>query len=66
MKLMNYTILTFIILGALNYGLIGFFNFDFLMTVFGSNIKYLDKWTYCVIGVCGIFSLQLYGKLDDN
>jgi len=62
MRILNYVYLTFIIFGALSWGLIGFFNFN-LIGFLGSA---LSKLIYCIIGVCGIFSLQLYGSLDDN
>ena len=62
MRTLNYVYLTFIIFGALNWGLIGFLNFN-LIGFLGND---LSKLIYCIIGVCGIFSLQLYGGLDKN
>ena len=38
MKTGNYIALTLVIIGALNWGLIGFFGFDLVTTIFGGSM----------------------------
>ena len=64
MKIINYICLTFVILGALNWGLIGFYNLDLFGEVFFSHFPKLSKLVLCLIGFCGIYCLSLYGNLD--
>ena len=35
MKALDYTVLTIILIGAINWGLIGFFDFDLVSSIFG-------------------------------
>ena len=41
MKTGNYIALTLVIIGALNWGLIGFFGFDLVTTIFGGSMFWL-------------------------
>ncbi|MBE8215753.1 MAG: DUF378 domain-containing protein [Endozoicomonadaceae bacterium] len=59
MKLLNliFSILTAV--GAINWGLVGFFDFN-LVTVICNSMPMLgvcEKIIYCTIGVSGVFSL---------
>ena len=36
MKALDYTLLTLVIIGAVNWGLIGFFQFDLVAFIFGN------------------------------
>lgn len=55
------TILAFIlvILGALNWGLWGFFQFDFVAWLCGGNTTWLSRLIYAIIGLAGLWSLRL-------
>ena len=48
-KVLNYTALTIAIIGAVNWGLIGFFNFNLVSWLFGSN-SWLSKVIYGLVG----------------
>lgn len=45
-----------IIIGALNWGLVGAFGFDLVATIFGS-MSVLSKTVYILVGVAGIYEL---------
>ncbi|MEI8129290.1 MAG: DUF378 domain-containing protein [bacterium] len=45
-----------VIIGALNWGLIGVFNFDLVATLFGE-MTYLTRVVYSLVGLSGIVSV---------
>ena len=63
MKVLYYIALTLVIIGALNWLLIGLFNFDLVATLFG-NMSVLSRIVYVLVGISGILSIGLYTKLD--
>lgn len=64
-KAMNYTALTISIIGALNWGLIGFFNFNLVSWLFGSG-SWLSRIIYGLVGLCGLYLFTFYSQLDPN
>lgn len=50
--------LTLTIIGALNWGLIGLFGFNFVEMIFGTN-TFLTTLTYILVGISGIISIML-------
>lgn len=61
MKTLDAIVLTLIIIGAINWGLIGFFNFNLVDTLFGG-IAWLTRTIYAIVGVAGIYSIMFYGR----
>lgn len=49
--------LVFTIIGALNWGLIGLFNFNLVETLFGDSM--LSAIIYMIVGVAGIINIML-------
>lgn len=66
MKALDYTALTLVIIGAINWGLIGFFQFDLVATLFGGMDSWISRIIYALVGISGIYTLTLYGKLDND
>mgnify|MGYP000579863366 FL=1 len=54
--------LILIIIGAINWGLIGFFTFDLVSVIFG-NMSMITRIIFAVVGIAGIYSLVLFWKL---
>ena len=44
-----------ILLGGVNWGLIGFFNFDLIESVFGDT--WMDRATYLLIGLSAVYKI---------
>lgn len=61
MRTLDFTALTLVIIGALNWGLIGFFEFNLVDTLVGS-IDWLARTIYALVGVAGIYSVVFYGR----
>lgn len=64
MKLLYNIALTLVIVGALNWLLIGLFNFDLVATLFG-NMSILSRIVYSLVGISGIISIGLYSKINE-
>ena len=58
---MDATALTISIIGAINWGLIGFFNFNLVSFLFGS-MTWLSRIIYAIVGICGIYLLSFYTR----
>jgi len=51
-----------VIVGALNWGLWGFFQFDVVAWLFGGNTTMLSRLIYAIIGLAGVWSLGCIGS----
>ncbi len=51
--------LTIAIIGAINWGLIGFFGFDLVAFIFG-NMSWLSRIIYALVGISGIYLISFY------
>lgn len=65
MKVLDYTILTIVVVGAINWGLIGFFDFDLVSTIFGQ-MSLLTRIIYALVGIGGIYAISYYGRMDSE
>lgn len=66
MRPLDWTALTLIIIGAINWGLIGLFRFDLIATLFGGMDSVLSRIIYSLIGLAGLYCLTFYGRIDDH
>ena len=58
----DYFALTIAVIGAINWGLIGFFKFDLVAFLFG-NLTVLSRIIYAVVGICGLYLISVYGRI---
>ena len=63
---LDWTALTLVIIGAINWGLIGLFRFDLIATLFGGMESAISRVIYVIIGLAGLYCLSLYMKMDDE
>ncbi len=59
---LDYFVLTIVIIGAINWGLIGFFGLDLISWLFGS-MSLLSRIIYGVVGICGLYMLSVFGRI---
>ena len=64
MNIVQKSCLFFTIVGAINWGLIGLFNFDLVATLFGT-MSLLSRIVYTAVGISGIISIGLYSKINE-
>lgn len=60
----DYTALTLVIIGAVNWGLIGIFKLDLVNLIFG-NMSWISRVIYSLVGLAGLYLLSLYGRVND-
>ncbi len=56
------TALALVIVGAINWGLIGFFRFDLVATLFGGQTTALSRFVYGLVGLSGLVCIPLLFK----
>lgn len=59
MKILDYIAFILVIVGAINWGLIGLFNFNLVIALFGY-LTIVTKIVYSLIGLCGLYSLTFF------
>ena len=64
-KGLDYTCLTLSIIGAINWGLIGFFNFNLVALIFGS-MSWISRIIYALVGLSGLYLLSFYGMISSQ
>lgn len=64
MKALYNIVLTLVIVGALNWLLIGLFKFDLVATIFG-DMSIISRIVYALVGLSGIVSIGLYSKINE-
>lgn len=62
MKVVDKIALVLIIIGAINWGLVGFFKFNLVDTIFG-NMSVISRIIYALVGISGLWGIKLL--LDD-
>lgn len=65
MKTLDYIALVLVAIGAINWGLIGFFEFDLVKSILG-NMTLVSRIVYAVIGISGLYSLSFFGRLRND
>jgi len=58
--------LALVVVGAINWGLIGFFNFDLVASIFGGQNALMSRIIYGIVGLSGLVSLAtLFKPMDE-
>ena len=58
MKIVDTIALVLIIIGAINWGLIGLFNFNLVDTIFGT-MSIISRIIYTLVGISGLWGFKL-------
>lgn len=67
MKVLDSIVLILVIIGAVNWGLIGLFQFDLVAVLFAGSsafgtISTFSRIIYGLVGLAGLYSLSFFGK----
>ena len=63
MKWFDNTALTIVIIGAVNWLLIGIFHLDLVAFLFG-NMSVLSR-IVSIVGLCGLYLISLFGRIQE-
>jgi hypothetical protein len=62
MKILNWVATILVIVGAVNWGLVGLANIDLVALIFGMGST-LAKLVYVLVGIAGVYAIFLAKKL---
>ena len=62
---LDYTLLTLVIIGAINWGLIGFFRFDLVAYLFGGQTATVSRIVYTLVGIAAVWCISLLFRERD-
>lgn len=65
MKVLNYIALIVSVVGCVNWGLIGLFDFNLVSFLFGTG-SLITRAIYILVGICGIYELTFFPSLNDE
>ncbi|MFC5713024.1 DUF378 domain-containing protein [Thalassorhabdus alkalitolerans] len=60
------TALVLAMIGAINWGLIGFFGFDLVAAIFGGQAAAISRVIYAIVGIAGIYCISILFKPDSE
>lgn len=58
--LMKNLILILVIIGAVNWGLIGFFGYDLVGSIFGGQLAIISRIIFGIVGLAGIYAISFF------
>ena len=61
MRSLDIIALVLVVIGAINWGLIGFFQFDLVSALFGS-MTALTRVIFALVGIAGLYSISFFGR----
>ena len=64
-KILDNILLALVIIGAINWGLIGFFQLDLVAWIFG-NLSWLSRIIYTLVGLCGLYLISFFGRIGNS
>ena len=59
MSLIQRSALILTVIGAINWGLIGFFQFDLVAFLFGGQDAIISRVVYALVGIAGLINIGL-------
>ncbi len=63
-KTLDCAALTISIIGAINWGLVGFFDFNLVAFLFGS-MSWISRIIYALVGLCGLYLFSFYTRTGE-
>lgn len=66
MKALDSVALALVIVGGLNWLLVGLFEFDLVATIFGGSTTILAKIIYVLVGLSAIYCLKLFSLIANK
>lgn len=62
---MDATALTLVIIGAINWLLVGLFQYDLVANIFGGTNSWISRLIYTLVGIAGIYCIKFYQRDRD-
>lgn len=65
LSIFDWVAIILVIVGGLNWGLVGIFNFDLVKTIFG-DMTFLSRIVYILVGISAVYLIGISLKLGKN
>ncbi|HEY5561258.1 MAG TPA: DUF378 domain-containing protein [Clostridiaceae bacterium] len=62
MKTFDIVALILVIVGAVNWGLIGFFQYDLVSAICGGPSSAISRIIFALVGLCGLYAISFLGR----
>jgi uncharacterized membrane protein YuzA (DUF378 family) len=56
--------LALLIVGGLNWLLVGLFEYDLVAAIFGGPTAIVSRFIYVVVGICAIYAFKFFGDVS--
>ncbi|TCK98098.1 hypothetical protein EDC19_0515 [Natranaerovirga hydrolytica] len=66
MKTLDYIALVLVVIGSINWGLVGFFNFDLVGALFGGAESAFSRVIFSLVGIAGLYAITYFGRLKNE
>lgn len=63
---MKKLILILMIIGGINWGLVGFFNYNLVSSIFGVKLEVISRIIYAVVGLAALYGISFYSKTKQD
>ena len=66
MRILNKIALALVVIGGINWGLIGIFRFDLVAWIFGGQAAILSRIIYTLVGIAALWCITLIFRDTDK
>lgn len=66
MQALNVLALILLVIGGINWGLVGLFQFDLVAALFGGGQTTLSRIVYVLVGLAALYGIALLGPLSGS
>lgn len=66
MKTLNVVALALLIIGGLDWLLVGVFKYDLVAELFGGQEDVVSRIIYIIVGVSALYSIRFFGQVSSN
>ncbi len=63
---MDYIAHLLVIVGAINWGLVGFFNYDLVGALFGGAASVISRCLFALVGLAGLYVISFFFRNDSR
>jgi len=66
MKTLDVIVAVLLVIGGLNWGLVGIFKFDLVAAIFGGQTAIVSRIVYTIVGICALYQAVLWKQIQNR
>jgi hypothetical protein len=66
MRTLNIVTLALLIVGGLNWLLVGLFEYDLVAAIFGGSDSWMSRIIYTIVGICAIYAIRFFNDVSNG